>query len=99
MQSVIWLVDTLLSLYFWVLILHVVMTWLAAFNVVNTNQAIVSQVGRFLWQVTDPVLAPIRQFLRRLFGDLGGIDVSPVIALVVVAFLRRMLGEMEAAVR
>ena len=99
MQSIFWLADTLLSIYFWILILHVILSWLAAFNVVNARQPIVSQVGRFLWQVTEPVLAPIRQILRRLFGDLGGIDLSPLIALVLVAFARRLLAEMAISFR
>ncbi len=99
MQSIFWLADTLLSIYFWILILHVILSWLVAFNVVNARQPFVSQIGRFLWQITEPVLAPIRQVLRRLFGDLGGIDLSPLIALVLVAFARRMLVEMAVSIR
>lgn len=99
MQSIFWLADSLLSIYFWILILHVILSWLAAFNVINSRQPIVSQIGRFLWQVTEPVLAPIRQVLRRLFGDLGGIDLSPLIALVLVAFARRLLAEMAVSFR
>ncbi len=99
MQSIFWLADALLSIYFWVLILHVILSWLVAFNVINARQPFVSQVGHFLWQVTEPVLAPIRQVLRRLFGDLGGIDASPLIALVLVGFARRMLAEMAFSIR
>ena len=98
MQSIFWLADSLLSIYFWILILHVIVSWLVAFNVINPRQPVVSQVGRFLWQVTEPVLGPIRQLLRRLFGDLGGIDVSPLIALVLVGFARRMLAEMASSI-
>lgn len=99
MQSIFWLADSLLSIYFWILILHVILSWLAHFNVVNIRQPFVGQIGRFLWQVTEPVLAPIRQVLRRLFGDLGGIDLSPLIALVLVAFARRLLAEMAVSFR
>ena len=98
MQSILWLVDALLSIYFWILILHVVLSWLVVLNAVNTHQRFVGQVGRFLWQVTEPVLTPIRQVLRRLFGDLGGIDLSPLIALVLLAFARRFLGEAAATI-
>ena len=99
MQSIFWLADSLLSIYFWILILHVILSWLVDFKIVNARQPFVSQIGRFLWQVTEPVLAPIRQVLRRLFGDLGGIDLSPLIALVLVAFARRLLAEMAVSFR
>ncbi|MCY4610052.1 MAG: YggT family protein [bacterium] len=99
MQSIFWLADSLLSIYFWILILHVILSWLASFNVINTRQPFVGQIGRFLWQVTEPVLAPIRQILRRLFGNLGGIDVSPLIALVLIGFARRLLAEMAISIR
>lgn len=99
MDSVFWLLDTLLAIYFWILILQVIVSWLGAFNVINMRQPVVWQIGRFLWQVTEPVLGPIRKVLGRIFGDLAGIDVSPIIALVIVGFLRRMLADMSFPVR
>ncbi len=98
MDSVFWLLDSLLALYFWVLLIQVIVSWLAAFKVINMRQPAVWQIGRFLWQVTEPVLGPIRRVLGRMFGDLGGIDLSPVIALLLVGFLRRMLAEMAVSI-
>ena len=91
MEAVIWLVNTLARIYFWLLIAQVVMSWLVSFRIVDTRQPFVHQVGRFLWQVTEPVLGPIRRFLNRMFGNMGGIDISPIIALVAVEFLRRIV--------
>ena len=96
MDAVVWLIDSVLGIYFWIIVAHVVISWLVAFNVVNARQPFVYQVGRFLWRVTEPLLGPIRGLLGNLFGNLGGIDMSPVIALLLVGFLRRLLAEVAA---
>ena len=98
MDSVFWLLDSLLACCFWNLIFQVIVSWLAAFNVINMRQPVVWQIGRFLWQVTEPVLGPIRRVLGRMFGDLGGVDLSPIIGLLLVGFLRRMLAEMAVSI-
>ncbi|MBT5433834.1 MAG: YggT family protein [Alphaproteobacteria bacterium] len=91
MEAVIWLVDTIFRIYFWILIGQVVMSWLVSFKIVDTRQPIVHQVGRFLWQVTEPVLGPIRKLLSKFLGNLGGIDISPIIAILALEFLRRFI--------
>jgi YggT family protein len=91
MDAIIWLVDTCFRIYFWILIAHVILSWLISFKIVDTRQPIVNQIGRFLWQVTEPVLGPIRRLLGRFLGNLGGIDISPIIALIALEFLRRFL--------
>ncbi len=48
---------------------------------------VVNQIGRFLWQITEPLLGPIRRLLNKLLGNLGGIDLSPLIAIVLLQFL------------
>jgi YggT family protein len=87
MDSIIWLVDTVIRIYIWLLIASVVLSWLVAFNVVNTRHPFVNTVGRFLYQVTEPALRPI----RRVVPSFGGIDVSPVILALIIEFARRFL--------
>lgn len=100
MDAVIWLVNTAASLYFWLLIAQVAMSWLAHLKIVDTRHPVVYRIGDFLWRVTEPVLGPIRRFLNRIVGDLGGIDVSPIVALVGVEFLRRVVvGEILTPLR
>jgi len=87
MDAIIWLVDTCFRIYFWILIAHVVMSWLVAFNVLNSRQPFVRQIGMALWRMTEPVLAPV----RRLLPNLGGIDISPIIVIIALEFLRRFV--------
>jgi YggT family protein len=83
------LIDTVLELYVWVLIASAVLSWLVAFNVINTSNRFVYSVGDFLYRVTEPVLSPI----RRVMPNLGGIDISPVILILLIYFLRNLLRE------
>jgi YggT family protein len=87
MDAFIWLVDTVIRVYIWLLIASVVLSWLVAFNVVNTRHPFVNTVGRFLYQVTEPALRPI----RRVVPSFGGIDISPVILALIIEFARRFL--------
>jgi YggT family protein len=80
-------VDFVLDIYTWILIGSAVFSWLYAFNVVNSRNQFVASLGSFLFKVTEPVLAPI----RRLMPDLGGVDISPIVALVIIYFLRQLL--------
>ena len=83
------LINTVISLYIWVLIANAVLSWLVAFNVVNTQNKIVYMIGDFLYRITEPVLRPI----RRVVPDLGGIDISPIILVLNLFFLRDLLFE------
>ena len=60
------------------------MSWLVAFNVVNPRNQFVSMVGEFLYRITEPVLRPI----RNVMPNLGGIDISPVILILLLLFIR-----------
>jgi len=84
MNPLLWLVLTAIDIYFWIVIAAVVLSWLIAFNIVNGGSPFVRQVGTLLRRLTEPLLAPIRRFLP----DLGGIDVSPIILLIGLQFLR-----------
>ena len=87
MQSVLGLIDTLVALYMWALILSAILSWLVAFNVVNTSNPVIHRIGDFLHRVTGPVLAPI----RRMLPNLGGIDIAPIIVILLIQFIVRGL--------
>ena len=92
MYSLLWLFDTLITLYVWILIASAILSWLVAFNVVNPQNPFVRNLGEFLWRVTEPVLAP----LRRVLPNLGGIDVSPVLLIIGLYFIRNLVFEILA---
>ena len=87
MYAVFWLIDTVIGLYITVVIVQVVLSWLVAFNVVNTRNRFVYLVGDLLYRLTEPALTPIRRFLP----NFGGMDISPVVLIVVLYFLRVLL--------
>jgi YggT family protein len=87
MRAVLDIVLLVLQLYIWMLIAAAVLSWLIAFNVVNTRNPIVHSVGNFLYQITEPLLRPIRSMLPHL----GGIDISPVILIIALLFLRQLI--------
>jgi YggT family protein len=76
-----------LQLYMWLVIAAAILSWLIAFNVVNTRNQFVSMISEFLYRITEPVLRPIRQFLP----NLGGIDISPVILFLIIIFIERVI--------
>jgi YggT family protein len=84
MNPFIWLVVTVLDIYFWIILATVILSWLTAFNVINGSNPYVRQAGYALRRLTEPLLGPIRRFLP----DLGGIDISPVVLLIALSFLR-----------
>jgi YggT family protein len=87
MNPFLWLIDTIIDIYIWILIASAVLSWLIAFNVVNTRNPIVNNIGEFLYRVTEPALRPI----RNLMPNLGGIDVSPVILIILLLFLKQFV--------
>lgn len=82
-----WLIVTVLDVYFWFLIASVILSWLVAFNVVNTSNRFVFMIGDFLHRITEPALRPIRGILP----NLGGIDISPMILLIGILFARQLV--------
>jgi YggT family protein len=87
MLALIRTIDLALSLYTWIIIAAAVFSWLYAFNVVNSSNRFVASVGDFLYRVTEPALRPIRNILP----NLGGIDISPIILLLIIFFIRQLL--------
>jgi YggT family protein len=88
--AVYWLVSTVISLYVWAIILAAVISMLISFGVINSRSRFVYTIADFLNRVTEPVLAPI----RRILPDLGGIDISPLIAILLLEFLDRLLASL-----
>ncbi len=84
------LIDTVVSIYIWLLIASVVLSWLVAFNVLNTHNRAVWQVGEFLHRITEPLLAPIRNFLP----SFGGLDISPIVLILALYFVRDLAFEL-----
>ena len=83
------LVHTLISIYIWLLIAQAVLSWLLAFGIVNRYNRVVPTIGDFLGRITEPLLAPI----RRVLPDLGGIDISPVVLILLLWFLDGLIFE------
>jgi YggT family protein len=94
MRSLLWLIDTVITLYVWLLIASAVLSWLIAFNVVNLRNPIVMQVADFLDRVTEPALRPI----RRVLPNLGGIDISPIILILLLYFARNLIFELFGSI-
>lgn len=76
-----------LELYWFIVVAAVIFSWLFAFNVVNSNNQFVGMIGQFLHQATEPALRPIRQFMP----NLGSIDISPIILLLIIFFLQQVI--------
>lgn len=83
-----------LSIYWWIVILAAVFSWLYAFNVINSRNQFVSSIGNALYQLTEPVFSRIRRFLP----DLGGVDISPIIVLLAIFFAQQLLVQMMVSV-
>jgi YggT family protein len=87
MRSILDVVLVVLHIYIWLLIAAAVLSWLVAFNVVNTRNQFVAMVGDFLYRLTEPVLRPI----RGMMPNLGGIDISPVILILIIFLIESVI--------
>ena len=87
MRALFLVIDLALQLYVWIVIAAAILSWLIAFNVVNTRNQFVAMIGDFLYRLTEPVLRPIRNMLP----NLGGIDISPVILILIIIFIRYVI--------
>ncbi|MBL8572684.1 MAG: YggT family protein [Hyphomicrobiaceae bacterium] len=87
MRALLDVLFVVLDLYVWVLIASAVLSWLYAFNVVNTRNQFVSMIGNTLYQLTEPVLAPIRRRLPMM----GGLDLAPIVALLGIFLIKSII--------
>jgi YggT family protein len=87
MRALLEVIVIALEIYIWLLIAAAVLSWLVAFNVVNTRNQFVAMLGDFLYRITEPALAPIRSIMP----NLGGIDISPVILILIIIFIEKVI--------
>ena len=87
LTSIFQLIYVVLNLYVWVLIISAVLSWLIAFNVINTRNRFVYTVTDILYRLTEPALRPIRNVLP----NLGGIDISPIILILGIFFVQSLI--------
>jgi YggT family protein len=87
MSVVLELILMILDIYWWVVIASAIMSWLVFFNVLNTRNQIIHQIGIMLYRLTEPALRPI----RRVVPNLGGVDISPIILLLAIWFVQRLI--------
>lgn len=80
-------IDILLELFMWLLIIQAIMSWLLAFNVLNPRNQIVGMIWQFMLRATEPLLRPIRRFLP----NFGGIDLAPLVLILIIYFIRRAI--------
>ena len=92
MKSILILFDNVVGLYIWILIINAVISWLVAFNVLNTSNRFVYSVLDVSYKLTDPPLS----FIRRYLPSLGSIDISPVVLILALMFFRNLVFEMFA---
>lgn len=87
LQAIFLIINMALNLYWYVIIASAIFSWLYAFNVINSNNQFVNQMGLFLYNATEPALRPIRRFLP----NLGGLDISPIILLLIIVFIQAII--------
>ena len=92
MKSIFLLVDSVINIYIWLIIINVILSWLVAFNVLNTQNRFVFAVLNATHQLPDPVLNKIRRFIP----NLGSIDISPVVLILLLIFIRNLFFELLA---
>ena len=92
MKSIFILLDSIITIYLWIIIINALLSWLVAFNILNTQNRFVFSVLDATYKMTDPVLNKIRSFIPTF----GSIDVSPVVLILLLMFLRNIIFEIFA---
>ena len=92
MKSLFFLLDSIITIYLWIIIINAILSWLVAFNVLNTQNRFVFSVLDTTHKLTDPILNKIRSFIP----SFGSVDISPVILILILMFLRNLVFEIFA---
>ena len=92
MKSIFILLDSIITIYLWIIIINAVLSWLVAFNILNTQNRFVFSVLDATHKMTDPALNKISSFIPTF----GSIDISPVILILLLMFLRNIIFEIFA---
>ena len=92
MKSIFFLLDSIIAIYIWIVIINAILSWLVAFNILNTQNRFVFSVLDTTYKLTDPALNKIRRFLPTF----GSIDLSPVVLILFLMFIRNLVFEIFA---
>jgi len=92
MKSILVLLDSVITIYIWIIIINAISSWLVAFNILNTQNRFVFSVLDTTSKLTDPALNKIRRFLPTF----GSIDLSPVVLILFLMFIRNLVFEIFA---
>ena len=92
MKSIFILLDSMITIYLWIIIINAILSWLVAFNVLNTQNRFVFSILDTTYKLTDPALNKIRRFVPMF----GSIDISPVVLILILMFLRNIIFEIFA---
>ena len=92
MKSIFILLDSIITIYLWIIIINAILSWLVAFNVLNTQNKFVFSLLDATYKLTDPALNKIRRFIPMF----GSIDISPIILILLLMFLRNIIFEIFA---
>jgi len=92
MKSIFFLLDSIITIYLWIIIINAILSWLVAFNILNTQNRFLFSVLDTTHKLTDPALNKIRRFIPMF----GSIDISPVILILFLMFLRNIIFEIFA---
>ena len=90
--AIVWLINAVISLMIWFIIASAILSWLFAFDVINHRNRFVNQIAAFLDAITRPLLEPF----RRIIPPLGGIDISPIVVLLLLQFVRILFNNSAA---
>jgi YggT family protein len=92
MKSIFILLDSIITIYLWIIIINAILSWLVAFNILNTQNRFVFSILDATYKLTDPALNKIRRFIP----NFGSIDISPLILILALMFLRNLVFEIFA---
>ena len=92
MKSIFILLDSIITIYLWIIIINAILSWLVAFNILNTQNRFVFSVLDTTYKLTDPALNKIRRFIPTF----GSVDISPIILILILMFLRNIIFEIFA---
>lgn len=87
MRAILDVIMLALDIYWWIIILAAIFSWLYAFGVINPRNQAVNTIGRMLYQLTEPALRPLRRFIP----NFGGLDITPLILLLLIFLIQRII--------
>lgn len=87
MNAFAWLINTVFQVFVYLIIGRVILSWLISFNIINMGNQVVRTIAQITHQLTEPVMRP----LRNVIPPMGGLDITPIVALLGAEFLRRLI--------